>query len=140
MPLIGNTNSKKMPSEIEQSIRRLRAMFPNASRAFIKANLGSLHPNHKKPSQRGALVGEREGEVESWHGAAKRFEITFRIYSTTPCDYDGYDIKPIQDMLVRAQIIPDDKWNLLSGRVVSCKARTKSEEKTEIEIIAIHED
>lgn len=83
------------------------------------------------------MDGECKREDPRWYGAAKRFEITFRIYAVRPCDYDGYDIKPIQDMLVRAEIIPDDRWDMLAGRVVSCKARTQDEERTEIEIVAI---
>lgn len=122
-------------------IETIRKLFPNASSAFIAANLdpepSRLHSNHTKPSQGGALVGEPPREIESWHGAAKRFEITLTVYSVRPCDYDGYDIKPIQDMLVRAKIIPDDKWDVLSGRIVSCKARTQEEERTEIQIEAL---
>lgn len=124
-------------SELQESIKRLRKMFPNASRAFLAANLGGVSSHHQKQPQRSSLDGECEGEEARWYGTAKRFEITFVIYAVRPCDYDGYDIKPIQDMLVRAQIIPDDRWDLLSGRVVSRKARTQSEERTEIEIVTL---
>jgi hypothetical protein len=90
---------------------------------------------HPQPTQRGPLVGIGEGEAPCWYGTAKRFEITFVVYSTRPCDYDGYDIKAIQDLLVQAEVIPDDKWCVLTGRVCSEKVHTEKEERTEITII-----
>lgn len=120
------------------TIHEIRLRFPNASSAFIAANLSAdapgLRSNNKKPTQRNALVGGGEGEGPRWYGAAKRFEITYRIFSQRPCDYDGYDIKAIQDLLVKAEILPDDKWCVLSGRTISEKAHTLEEERTEITI------
>jgi hypothetical protein len=115
---------------------QIKSRFPNASEAFILANLdadGSC-PVNPQPTQGSPLVSPQQREEARWYGVAKRFEITFTIYAVRPCDYDGYDIKSIQDSLVRAKIIPDDKWSVLSGRIVSRKARTKAEEKTEIKI------
>ena len=63
-------------------------------------------------------------------------EIQFHVYSVRPVDYDGYDIKPLQDLLIRAAIIPDDKWNVLLGRTIPHKVQTVDEEKTEIVIEA----
>jgi Holliday junction resolvase RusA-like endonuclease len=76
-------------------------------------------------------------EETRWHDAACRFEVVFTVFSVRPCDWDGYDIKALQDFLITAGIIPDDGWKTLSGRVVSRKAATKDEERTEIEITEI---
>ena len=116
------------------------ARYPNASADFIARNLAPHNPGVRapapQPDQRTALVATGEAEETHWYLSAKRFEITFRVYSIRPADYDGIDIKALQDFLVHAQIIPNDKWNVLSGRVVSCKAATAQDEKTEIEIVA----
>jgi Holliday junction resolvase RusA-like endonuclease len=51
-----------------------------------------------------------------------------------PLDWDNYRLKDLQDCLVHAGLLAGDEWNILEGSVVSCKAHTKAEEKTEIEI------
>lgn len=116
------------------------ARYPNASAAFIARNLAPDNPGVRatapQPDQRTALVATPEAEETHWYLSAKRFEITFRVHSVRPADYDGIDIKALQDFLADATIIPNDKWNVLSGRVMSCKAATAQDEKTEIEIIA----
>jgi hypothetical protein len=122
---------------LNETIRRIKQRFPRASRSFIEANLGGFRPDDQESAKRRPLVSQPPGEDSRWYGAASRFEITFRIFSRRPCDYDGYDIKPIQDMLVNAAIIPDDKWSVLVGRVVSGKAHTEAEERTEIEVTPI---
>jgi len=99
-----------------------------------KNNIDGIRPNHSKSSKRSALVSQSSGEDSRWYGTARRFEVTYTIFSQHPCDYDGYDIKSLQDFLVKSEVIPDDKWDLLSGRVISCKAHTEEEERTEIEI------
>lgn len=124
----------------------LKARFPHASPAFIRRVLtGSERPNldyydpgvrpvQPQPAQRVPLDAGPQGEEASWHDAARRFEIVFYVYSRRPCDWDGYDIKALQDFLITAGILPDDGWETLSGRVVSRKASTQAEEKTVIEI------
>lgn len=67
-------------------------------------------------------------------GPVVRFEICFRVYAVQPCDWDGYHIKEIQDMLVHAQLLPDDNWRILQGRVISEKAHSREEERTEVTI------
>lgn len=117
------------------------ARYPNASAAFIARNLApensGVCPTVAQPDQRTALVPIAEAEETHWYLSAKRFEITFRVYSVRPADYDGIDIKALQDFLVASKILPDDKWNVLSGRVLSCKASTAQDERTEIEIRVI---
>ena len=90
-----------------------------------------------KPVGRLPLDNEGEAKEAHWYFPAKRFEVTYTIYSIRPADFDGIDIKFLQDFCVKAGIIPDDKWSVLSGRVCSKKAATEAEEKTEIEILAI---
>ena len=115
--------------------------FPKASEAFIKANLGAgnigLRPAASKPIERMPLDDANSTEEADWHNASSCFEITFTVYSVRPADYDGLDIKFLQDFCVKAGIIPDDKWSVLSGRVVSRKAATEGEEKTEITILTL---
>jgi hypothetical protein len=114
--------------------------FPKASESFIKANIdpddSRLCPAAAKSVERLPLDGVGRSEETNWHHAAKRFEITFIVYSVRPADYDGYDIKALQDFLVKAGIIKDDRWDILAGRVVSRKAATQGEEKTEVVIWA----
>ncbi len=116
----------------------LRRRFPNASPSFIKANLGDriegIRAVQSKPDERLPLDNVDQGKEACWHDASKRFEIVFHVFSRRPCDWDGYDIKALQDFLVHAGILPDDGWNTISGRVNSCKATTEEEEKTIIEI------
>lgn len=121
----------------------LRRRFPNASPDFIRDNADDhyvrLSALNAKPDERLPLDDPAEREEAGWHDAAGRFEITFTVYSVYPCDWDGYDVKALQDFLVTAGILPDDGWRTLSGRVVSRKAATKDEEKTVVEIRAYPE-
>ncbi len=121
----------------------IRRRFPNATESFIQRNASNAHhdsglrPVQPKPDERLPLADPAQGKEESWHDAACRFEIVFTIYSVHPCDWDGYDIKALQDFLIKIGIVPDDGWKTLSGRVVSRKAATKAEEKTVISIMAL---
>lgn len=116
----------------------LARRFPNASKSFLETNASDCGERicavQPKPDERLPLDDAGEGEKACWHDASERFEITFTVYSRRPCDWDGYDIKALQDFLCRAGIIPNDGWNTLSGRVYSRKAATEAEEKTIIEI------
>ena len=123
----------------------LRTIYPYASEDFLRANasVGSKNARNNssglrsidpKPDERVPLGGSSEGEETCWHNAARRFEIVFTIYSRRPADWDGWDIKALQDFCVQAGIIPDDGWKTLSGRIVSEKVATEAEEKTVITI------
>lgn len=81
-----------------------------------------------KPVKRPALVKDVSGETKSLY----RIKILFRIYSVRPLDWDNYSIKQLQDLLVKSGILPDDKWSVLSGEVVSEKVDRKEEERTQI--------
>lgn len=82
------------------------------------------------------LPGEEKGEESLERGNTARYHITFTYYSATPCDYDNYRSKPLQDLLVAAGIIPGDDWKTLQGTVISRKCKP-GEERTEIEIVEL---
>lgn len=64
----------------------------------------------------------------------RRHRITFRVYAVRPCDYDGYHIKELQDMCIKAGLLAGDEWDILQGEVISEKVHKKEQERTEIEI------
>jgi Holliday junction resolvase RusA-like endonuclease len=96
-----------------------------------------LRADDPEPTQRSALVGAPPRKVPRWWGAANSFEIIFRVFAVRPADWDGYECKQLQDMVVHAGILPDDNWRILQGRVVSGKAHSKDEERVEIEIVPL---
>lgn len=115
---------------------KLKRLFPHASPSFISANKDSdseVHPSEQKCLKRNSLECVAQGKDKSH----PRFEICFRIYSTRPNDWDNPWTKAMQDCLVNAGILHDDKWNVLQGSVISEKTYSKDEERTEIEITAI---
>lgn len=111
--------------------------FNQASESFKRLNqhlFGGIRANDPKPAKRSALVSPAPREDTRWYGSAKRFEITYIVYSKRPADYDGYSIKELQDMVVKSGMLPDDKWEVLSGRTISRKILKGEEERTVIEI------
>lgn len=120
---------------------QILALFPNASPATIARNLdypsAPIRAHDEKPDQGRPLEYSEPGKETCWYGSAKRFEIRFTIYSVRPCDFDGWDIKYLQDCIVRAQIIPDDGWKVLAGRVESRKVHTEEDERTEVKIVTL---
>lgn len=109
--------------------------------SYVKPKVGAarVHAIDPKPVEGRALERVDAGEEARWYGPARRFEITFTVYACAPCDWDGWDVKRLQDWIVTAGIIPDDGWKTLSGRVLSQKVRQKSEERTEISITPIYD-
>lgn len=123
------------------NLAELKARFPHATESFLRHNADD-HPERvsaadAKPHEGNALEQPASGEEARWHGTANRFEITYTIYSVRPADFDNYSCKYVQDFLVKAGILPNDGWRCLSGRVISRKAKTQAEERTEIEIRVI---
>lgn len=122
-------------------LRKLQARLP-LSAATIARNPpddSRLRPDDAKPVEGHALVGPsprtRKGRKGTVLGAPRRrFRFRFVIFSTRPADWDGYSVKEIQDCLVHAGLVDDDAWNLLSGEVISEKAHSKADERTEITI------
>lgn len=122
--------------------------FPNASQSTIRANLSDnsgLRPVEPKHAQRKTLVDPSPGEKTGGAGVgerspvANRFRVTYRVFSTRPCDFDNYHIKELQDLLVRAGMLPGDDWRTLQGEIVSYKAESKKHERTEITIEHVSE-
>jgi len=120
------------------NLNKLKRLFPNSSDDFYRKNSDDNDAGvcavQPKPIKRVPLDLTPEGEEACWYDADAKFEITFTVYSVRPCDWDGYDIKHLQDWLVQAGFLPNDDWKTLSGRCVSAKAATKDDEKTVIEV------
>lgn len=115
---------------------KLSRLFPNASKSFQKLNsdsVTSLSSNHKEPSEGLPLVCTPSRKAKS----RVRFKIIFTVYAIKPADWDGYDIKSMQDLVVKSGILPGDDWFTLRGEVIPEKVDKESEEKTVIEIIQI---
>lgn len=112
--------------------------FPNASKSMLARNRQvdstPLRATNPQPAKRRSLVNRVSGK----EAGGPRFEIVFTVYATRPADWDGYSIKALQDMLVRSGILPDDSWETLQGRVISAKAESPEEERTEITINERH--
>ncbi len=101
----------------------------------IQNNPSRLPSAVKKRPQGNALVSALPGEVESGFRPPRRAKILFRVFACRPADWDGYHIKELQDVLVKAGILDGDDWDLLEGQIVSEKVRSEAEERTEIEIV-----
>ena len=120
----------------------LKKRYPRASESFIRANLDAddtrLRPAAGKPVERLPLAANCEAENPHWYAAARQFEIRFTVYSVRPADADGYSTKALQDFLVKAGILPDDRWDIVvESSIRSRKAATEGEEKTIVEITAL---
>lgn len=120
----------------EMNADELRKRFPWASECFIKANAysGGICSEEHEPIARMPLVSAASGKEASGDGTTTRYRITFTVFSTKPCDYDNLRTKELQDLLVTAGCLPADNWRVLEGCVLSRKAKSKSEERTIVEI------
>lgn len=93
-----------------------------------------IRPAYQEPDKRNALELPPLRKEAGGPPPAQRVAITFIVYSTRPGDWDGYHVKELQDMLVQAGILSGDDWASLQGTVISRKAVSKGEERTEIVI------
>jgi hypothetical protein len=119
----------------------LKRRFPGASAAFIRANCddhpGWVYPRPvAKPAQGSALVKEplRKGKGKGGAVQCPRYRITATVFAVKPRDWDNLaaSLKQLQDEIVAAGWLPGDDWRQLDGRVVSAKAATVADERTEI--------
>lgn len=92
-----------------------------------------LPPANQEQGKGTALVPLRQGKTTRHKGDGNRYNITFTVYAVRPADYDGLDIKWLQDRIVDAGWLPNDDWQTLEGTVRSRKCKT-GEERTEVEI------
>lgn len=106
-------------------------------RANSKAGASGLPATNTQPTQRQPLERTAPRKDKGRVVTSPRHRIRFTIYAVRPCDWDGHHIKELQDMLVNASIIPDDNWGFLQGEVISEKAHSLEEERTEIELIQL---
>lgn len=95
-----------------------------------QAGVAGIHSGDSESVKRRTL----ECRVSREEKGGTRLEVCFTMHSLRPCDWDGYHIKPILDMLVHAGLLPGDAWHQLEGCIRSRKVHTKEEEKTIIEI------
>jgi hypothetical protein len=123
------------PGDLELIKRKFPVSADTAKRNA--AGSGGLHAVNQKPVERMSLDGASSGEEARWYGSARKFEISFTVFACQPCDWDGWDIKRLQDWCVKAGLLPDDGWATLSGGVKSEKVHTEAEERTEIIIRAL---
>lgn len=120
------------------SYDKLRSIFPRASQSFLELNSKDVapfpHSTITECNTGSALEQAGEGETAGSKSPACRFKIVFRVRSCHPCDWDNYRCKELQDLLVKAGVLPDDKWSILQGEVIPEKVRTHEEEGTLIEV------
>lgn len=115
----------KLTREEYESLIRKR---PHLSPSTIPSNCNThsqLCPPKQKQAKRKPLDSSSQGK----DSCSPRFEICFTIYAIRPLDWDNYWVKSMQDCLIQAGFLHDDKWNVLRGSVVSEKAHSKEEEK-----------
>lgn len=143
-----NIDLNNCPPKLRERIQRQidqedAAKANNPTRAISPQPKGiadrspGLCADDQEPTQRSSLVGIAQREAARWYGPAVSFEIVFRVYSQRPADWDGYEVKQLQDMVVHSGILPDDNWRILQGRVIPNKAHSKEEERVEIEIVPL---
>lgn len=116
---ISNEDYKAMPA-------RHPALLPTGGSFGSKGIFAIKSEPAKRPSLEHPVQGEAKG--------SRRFKILFTVYARRPLDWDNYRFKELQDMLVHAGLIPDDKWNILNGCIESYKVHRKEEERTEVRI------
>lgn len=109
----------------------IRQRFPFASEACIalNASLQSAQPQHDAPKPLAKVAGRKEKSVA-------RIALRYRIYRIRLQDPDNAaaGTKAITDGLRRCGLIPNDSPEEISLTVEQQKVKTKSEQRTEIEI------
>lgn len=136
-----------MERDKRMTYAQLRKRFPNASASFLRANAADAPADvdrvcatEPQPNRRQALEHPEARPRQSKGRAQGRYRITFRCYRCRPMDWDNTIFKGLQDAIVEAGLLPDDNWRVLEGAVVSDKANSKAEERTEIEIVQLPEE
>ena len=94
-------------------------------------NTRGVSASDQKPTEGNALECAVSGEAKG----GNRLTLRFTVYATRPCDFDAWHLKECIDMLVHAGVISGDEWHLVKGQIASEKVFSKSEERTEIEIL-----
>ncbi len=124
------------------TVNELKRRFPNASPAFLKANLDAENTGESPIMEHSAGNGG-EGEDTREEAATGRLHIRFISVRQRQCDPDNLAVKWLLDALRYAGIIRDDSPDKISLEVTQrrCRRRYDKEpaekEHTVIEIRAI---
>ena len=97
-----------------------------------QSRLARLRAPQPEPAKGKTLVDPIPREAEGGSGTQGRYRISFRIFARRPLDWDNAFVKPLQDLVVQAGLLPGDDWKTLEGSVSCYKARSKAEERTEV--------
>lgn len=112
----------------------LKTKFPHASESFIRQNCSvGLRAGDEERAEGKSL----ERSVPREETCRTRITIRFTVYAKRAADWDAYDVKWVQDLLVNIGVLPGDDWAVLQGEVRSEKVHKKEEERTEIEIVRL---
>jgi hypothetical protein len=123
-----------LPSNPSESFKKLNPhIYGNGSP--VQADPSRVHTTVKQRSPRKALDKADSRKAES----RPRFEIVFTVHAVRVPDYDNPHCKIAQDLLVRSGILHGDDWRVLQGRVITTKAYSQDQEKTEICITPLSE-
>jgi hypothetical protein len=107
-----------------------------ANRDAIIARILARQKPEPKSGQALVRPSQRKGPRQERAGSGGYYRIKFVVHATQPRDWDNLSasVKQIQDAIVEAGWLPDDDWKTLEGTVVSAKATTEEEERTEVTI------
>lgn len=111
----------------------IKRRFPNASQAFIKANIDSYGISTSPFSElcaRQTLHATGKDKTRS----SERCLVSFTCYRTRKQDPDNAVVKWFVDALRRAKLIYDDTEEAIEIKIKQVKCKTRKEERTEIEI------
>ena len=115
---------------------QLLLRFPHCGQAFLEANAddSGLRAHLAEPPAWAALVPQAPGGKAGVKGADECYTVRFRVFARRPMDADNAFLKPMQDLLVVAGLLPGDAWNQVRIEVSCCKVFSIVHQRTEIEI------
>lgn len=118
------------------SADELKRLFPGATKSILKANTGAQGLPASQPQQPEGktLVNRTPRETKGGNSLTCRYRIIFTFYACRPLDWDNCNVKQLQDIMVQVGLLPSDDWKVLEGHIISKKAHTREEERTEIVI------
>ncbi len=112
------------------------AAVNRANREAVIARILARQKSEPQPGPALVRPAKRETPRKERIGAGGHYRIKFIVYAVRPRDWDNLSasVKQLQDAIVEAGWLPDDDWKTLEGTVVSAKAATEEEERTEVTI------
>lgn len=110
---------------------QLKAKFPHASPAFIKANAGRV-ASGAKPEHSTGNASHADRPSQTRHPRKCLVRIT--CYRVRPQDPDNGVYKFHVDAIRHAGLLDDDTADALDLQVVQVKVQSRAYERTEIEI------